>query len=938
MKKTQRILAVIAVFAFLFSFSIPFSVFSAQTLQMGRPAPQNSIAAPTLKNASSPIKTIGKISHKNYLVIKKFYIKPNKPHEGDTITIYAKIINTGPVAINNFKVKFSLNNSMISQSKGSLKYRETKEFQVQVKPKAGSFAVKAIVPPGKITGRQFYTGDIAKLSLKVGPPVVVKSRRPANMKQGPSLSGSRHATLRPSDIGKSVSPGKILNVSVKFQKRAGILKKNHQHKNILNIHWSRKGIVPAQVDILLYPFRQSNKSLYLRRNASNNGNFRASIPGKITPGQKYIVRVQTRNGRIYGDSSVFYPVPIKVTMAKPATKSVQTPQATLKNSSRLDNRETLPGQPLAKLANTGTTPSHNTFRRPEIASRAQKGGMANQKIMASKAGSTKPHGLAQLPGNRYPKGIWGGQTPLIMKFQANKKRTLDYGHTPVRLQYEFNSAEEARLYTVPMGKQFGINTPYYTLNPGKPGIVASGAKDVFSNQETTYILWCRNRNGIEKKSLTIGVQPRISASPPEILEFRPNRSIINRGESVRFFYKAKNPFSIFIWSSSLPKPVNWKYTNFKPGIVTGATWKITLKKPGNYRFKIRAWNRDKNWKKNSGVFSDVVDAVVTVLDNKNPKILGFEVNPSSWRKSDSTKPEFLYKFANATSAAIYNYDTGKKLPIDIAMDYKKESYHPAGSSMFSGARQKGASDTLVVSGHIPVTPFPTATTRYLLKIQNGSGKVVSKIFKLEIKGIVYPIIHTFRVNPEKVKYNEPACLEYDFEHANKARIVNYTDKKHRIVFDFRSMRYKGAMVQSLKGERKKGKYNFWHVKKTDVYVLELENENGKVKKSLQLTVEGYPLAGYKFTVKRNTFLGIPLGDVKVSYEFANLEYARIRHLDFRKNKYVTIKNYSYNDLMGKSKKGSFTHKPSNGYFPARYRLIFKDPKFNNEQKMDIVVK
>jgi len=105
-----------------------------------------------------------------------------------------------------------------------------------------------------------------------------------------------------------------------------------------------------------------------------------------------------------------------------------------------------------------------------------------------------------------------------------------------------------------------------------------------------------------------------------------------------------------------------------------------------------------------------------------------------------------------------------------------------------------------------------------------------------------------------------------------------------------------------------------------------------------VAINGYPLAGYNFKVTRNTFPGIPLGDVKVEYELANLEYARIQYLDFKKNKYITFKNHAYNNLMGKSEKGSFTHKPSYGYFPARYRLIFKAPKFNNGQKMDVVVR
>jgi hypothetical protein len=936
MKSTRHALTIIAVFTLL-SFLYTLSpVFSAQTLQIGTPAPQNSIATPTLKNAPSPVKTIEKISRKNFLVIRKLYIKPGKPHAGDTITIHAKVANTGPAAIHNFKVNFYLNSSVISRLKGSLKSKSTKTFQAQVKPKAGSFTVKAVIPPGKITGRQFYTGNTAKLSLTVGPPVISTSRKPSDS----VLASPRHTALLPSGGDKPASSGKIFNVSVKTRKQAGTAKKIYpQGTSILDIRWSRKGTIPTRVDILLYPFRQAQKTLYLRRGAFNNGHFTASAPGGIKPEHKYIVRVQTQDGKIYGDSRAFYPAPAasaKTAFVKPAANSVQASKATLKNPANPDKHKMPMGQTPAKAASKGAIPSHNTFSRPAITVRPQKNGTLNQKAMLSKDGAANLPNLAQRPKDKYPKGIWGGLKPLITQFKANISTALPYGkYKPVKLQYEFNSAEKAALYTIPPDRTQGY---FQELNPGKPGKSVSGTikAQIFPSKKIRYILRCENRNGFEEKTLTI----RYSPYPLKILEFRPDKRIINRGESVRFFYKVKNPLRINIWNRDDPNdPLAgpWKcyHTYHDPKIVSQTTKKVTLQKPGNYSFELQAWGYGQvtiTAKKTPLSYKAVT--VVTVLDKKEPKILQFEVKPSPWAGPALTRPEFLYSFTNATSAAIYNYDTGKKLPVKIIMDYNRGNYRPTGSSMFSGTHQKKSGNTLVVNGRILLSPMPYKTTRYLLKVKNGSGKSASKLFKLEVTGTDYPIIHTFRVNPKKVKYNETARLEYDFENANKARIINYTDKKNRIVFDFRNMRYKGTMLRSLNGKRKTGKYPIGHVKRTDVYVLELENENGKVRKSLQLTVTGFPLAGYDFRVKRNTFLGVPQGDVKVEYELANLEYARIQHLDVRKNKYITLKNFS----MKKNTKGSFTHKPSNGYFPARYRLIFKDPKFLNEQKMNVVVK
>lgn len=120
-----------------------------------------------------------------------------------------------------------------------------------------------------------------------------------------------------------VVPGAILNVTINVQQEPGNIKaRNHQLKTRLDIRWQRKGTFPARVDIFLHPYRSAGRKLCLKRNVVNNGHVTVPVPGTINSKQTYIVRVQSHDEKVYGDSKSFSFSPKASVKAKGHSRAV----------------------------------------------------------------------------------------------------------------------------------------------------------------------------------------------------------------------------------------------------------------------------------------------------------------------------------------------------------------------------------------------------------------------------------------------------------------------------------------------------------------------------------------------------------------------------------------------------------------------------------------
>ena len=311
-------------------------VSAAQMMQ--RPV-RGKTAGPTATKASPErAKTFHRATPKSLLVVKKIFITPSKPRVGDKVAIHALVVNNGPETVKGVKLAFYLNKKQIAWQMYDIKSRNTQEFrgfftQTQA-PRAGPYTVSVLIDPNRTLERTVYKGNSASLKITILPPAVKMTRRtvgpstltPKSKKRrtavGPGRAVSRQKRT-PSDNPEvktgmktrvparriaPTPPGQIHTVTVKVLTRSRMPSsriRRGENIHALEIRWARKGVLPNRVDIFLHPYRHSGKELCLKRNAANNGRATLPVPGKARAGQRYIVRVQTHDGKVHGDSKSF---------------------------------------------------------------------------------------------------------------------------------------------------------------------------------------------------------------------------------------------------------------------------------------------------------------------------------------------------------------------------------------------------------------------------------------------------------------------------------------------------------------------------------------------------------------------------------------------------------------------------------------------------------
>ena len=351
MKNTGQRLLVLAMLAFLLPFTTPAPSYSAQMMQLQGSGRVRTVAPSVTRVSPARAKTIHMSTPKSLLVVKKLYILPKNPHLGDRVAIHARVANNGSKDVKNVKVAFYLGKKQVAWAVYDIKPRTARNyrgfFTKREAPKAGSYTVSAMVDPDRALERRFYSCNSATLKITIGPPMVRKipERPTINKSKISSQPRTRHAFIRPgAPLGKGETParnremkprgkslpvhpsasrppvrpirtGQIKNVTVRPQartKRAPDKIRRGTVSHDLEVRWARLGMLSERVDIYLMPFRHAGRKLCLRRNVANNGHVILPVPGMTDTRQRYVVRVQTRDRKVHGDSRPFYPVPPKM--------------------------------------------------------------------------------------------------------------------------------------------------------------------------------------------------------------------------------------------------------------------------------------------------------------------------------------------------------------------------------------------------------------------------------------------------------------------------------------------------------------------------------------------------------------------------------------------------------------------------------------------------
>ncbi|GEM_PF-4095037 len=313
------------------------------------------VAPAVTKISPERTKSVHKATPKSLLAVKRISISPVSPHVGDKVAINVLVANNGPKTVKNVKVAFYLGKKQVAWAVYDIKPRTAKNyrgfFTKREAPKAGSYTVSAMVDPDRALERGFYSCNSATLKITIAAPLVRVRRRTASPEKLTSRASSRHAFIRPAGqaVGKEspsgqlkmktpkhfqarrVTPcsGKIMNVNVKVRTHAGPATTRSRRRQIdhdLRITWDRRGVLPARVDIFLYPIRRYHRGRYLHRNAVNNGRFSAIVKG-VKKATAYIVRVQTHDGKTYADSRTFRLAPPVFLAAHKETPGKTAPKA-----------------------------------------------------------------------------------------------------------------------------------------------------------------------------------------------------------------------------------------------------------------------------------------------------------------------------------------------------------------------------------------------------------------------------------------------------------------------------------------------------------------------------------------------------------------------------------------------------------------------------------
>lgn len=331
MKKTAqrypRIVLILIVLSFFIS-----DTYAAQMMGTGR---TRTVGPAMTKVSPERAKSAHTATPKSLLGVKKIYITPNRPRLGDKVAIHALVANNGSKAVRRVKVDLYLGKKIVAwqiydiPAKGCREY--TGYFTKIQAPRPGPYTVRALIDPNHALERSFYKCNTASLKITILPPIVHSTVTTAVKGRKPVLgTRSRHVSIRPGQTAgrvppvnsvemkpsmhpptdrrhTPVTPGKISHVTARTQSHyiSDRARSRWPSPFSLDIHWNRTGVLSNRVDIFLRPYRNAGKGVCLKHNIANNGHATLPVPGNIRTGQHYTVRVQTRDGKVYGDSRPF---------------------------------------------------------------------------------------------------------------------------------------------------------------------------------------------------------------------------------------------------------------------------------------------------------------------------------------------------------------------------------------------------------------------------------------------------------------------------------------------------------------------------------------------------------------------------------------------------------------------------------------------------------
>lgn len=214
----------------------------------------------------------------------------------------------------------------------------------------------------------------------------------------------------------------------------------------------------------------------------------------------------------------------------------------------------------------------------------------------------------------YPEGIWGGVKPLISKFTLENRKI--YPGDSLKLSYEFSYAESAELWLKKDANDAGKLVKH--LPVGTPGKIIKGEVSVKPTVNETYLLWCKNRNGEDRKSVpvtmayfntiqkpvnpglptpqltpgTLGTSLTDSLRPPKIISIKtsPSPAKIESKEFLNIIYEVENVTTIKIINSKTGQVVKQAtirtngQSKQSSGTLTLGGWRNLADRSGDYIF------------------------------------------------------------------------------------------------------------------------------------------------------------------------------------------------------------------------------------------------------------------------------------------------------------------------------------------------------------------
>lgn len=460
------------------------------------------------------------------------------------------------------------------------------------------------------------------------------------------------------------------------------------------------------------------------------------------------------------------------------------------------------------------------------------------------------------------------QKPAIVEFKADNT-TIDLGQSLV-LTIEVNNLTGAEVLEDKTANKRDLT---HAIRNGK--LILS---TTFKPEKTgILILKATNSRGESRKSFNFHVNRGVfDGQLPLINYFRASKKYIYRGESVLLSYSFANAAEATI----IENPGGKEHTlpEGKPGRIIEGTLQVRPQVKSDFSLSCR--NRFGSESKLINIWVQEKPNTPTIDHSRYPEILKFSPLKKSIKPGEYT--DILYAFSNADEAWLENAATGNQI-VRLKI----------GTLLVNGVTE--------TKGVFSVAP--KVTTRYRLKCRNRKG-TRSRPTTVEVVGPRYPEIVEFSFQKATVKYSEGAWFTGHIKYAQSGEVINDMTGKVAVKLECRE---NGTTHHSY----------FIRYPQTGYYTMKIRNKNGEKKEVRKLNVEGMPLGGYDLNLTKTWD-----GWVHIKYKFSGMSRVRFFHLDTNSNRYINFKTIE--DMKGLSLDDVYKHRPSKGYFPARYRFTFTD--------------